>query len=151
MVARACLGTRQQNSKGGVPLHSTQSLPLFFRTLHTHPTHRVGRKLAVDDLVAFRIHGVSPEFTEQMQQLVEKDLSSDEFVSFRIHGVSPEFVKGMSDVVYTKISPDDLVSMRIHGIDAAFVKEVRSHGVKDATIDQLIEMRIHGRYTRTSI
>jgi hypothetical protein len=86
-----------------------------------------------------------------MQQLVERNISSENLVAFRIHGVSPEFVKSMKEAGYPKISPDDLVSMRIHGVDAEFVKEVRDHGIKDATIDDLIEMRIHGRFRRASM
>ena len=104
--------------------------------------------LGVEQLVAFRIHGVSPEFTEDIQKLVEKNISSDDLVAFRIHGVSPEFVRSMKDAGYAKISPDQLVAMRIHGVDADFVKEVRAHGYKDPSIDDL---RISGHFRSNNV
>ena len=92
-----------------------------------------------------------PNSPKDIQNLVEKNISSDDLVAFRIHGVSPEFVRSMKEAGYAKISPDQLVAMRIHGVDASFVKEVREHGYKDPTIDDLIELRIHGLRNRESL
>jgi hypothetical protein len=39
---------------------------------------------------AFRIHGVSPEFIEKLQSLGYKHPDPDELVAMRIHNVTPE-------------------------------------------------------------
>jgi hypothetical protein len=40
-----------------------------------------------DQLVAMRIHGVSPEFISNLQSRGMKNLTIDELVSLRIHGI----------------------------------------------------------------
>ena len=41
-----------------------------------------------DDLVAMRIHGVTPEFISNMQSRGMKDLTIDKLVNLRVHGIN---------------------------------------------------------------
>lgn len=97
--------------------------------------------LTVDELVAMKIHGVTPEY---VRGLHEQGLNpnADELVSMRIQGVTPEYIR---DLRALGLNPDadQIVAMKIQGVDAAYV-----HGLKDAglqpNIDQLIAMKIQG-------
>jgi len=44
-------------------------------------------------------------------------LDLDKLIAFRIHGVSPEFIEKLKELGYSHPDPDQLIAMRIHGID----------------------------------
>jgi beta-lactamase regulating signal transducer with metallopeptidase domain len=128
--------------------------------------------LDVDDLIQFKIHGVTPEFIRQVKaagfqptadELVSMrihgvdpgqiatykaagvdKLSIDDLVSFRIHGVTPEFVNSIRAAGYSTSDADDIVSLRIHGVTPEFAKEVKSLALGNPSLDDLVSMRIHG-------
>jgi len=47
------------------------------------------RPRRLEQLIAFRIHGVSPEFIEKLQGLGYKHPDPDQLVTMRIHNVTP--------------------------------------------------------------
>ncbi|HEV8610330.1 MAG TPA: M56 family metallopeptidase [Thermoanaerobaculia bacterium] len=130
------------------------------------------RALTDDDLLAFRNHGVTPEFVRSLAALgYEKadpdDILSlaihgvtvqdigemnrifgkrplDEHVSFKIHGVTPQEVLRLSALGLGNLSPDDVVAMKIHGVDAAYVEKLRSAGYRQVSAEDVISARIHG-------
>jgi beta-lactamase regulating signal transducer with metallopeptidase domain len=100
--------------------------------------------LDVEELIAMRIHRVTPEFIREMEALGFRGLSVQDLVAMRIHGVTPEFVRGMQAVGVDRLSHNQLVAMRIHGVTPEYVQAVRALGV--AGVDQashFVEMRIH--------
>jgi beta-lactamase regulating signal transducer with metallopeptidase domain len=136
------------------------------------PTRVSERVLTEDERIAFRNHGVTPEFVKSIAELgyeradPETILSLrihgatpgqiaemnrlfgkrplDEHVAFRIHGVTPESVRRMSELGVGKIRPDEALAFRIHGVDADFVEKLRSAGYERLSADDLVAARIHG-------
>jgi beta-lactamase regulating signal transducer with metallopeptidase domain len=130
------------------------------------------KNLTVDDLISFKIHGVTPEYIRSVKaagfQPTPDDLVSmrihgvetsqiaaykasgidkltiDDLVSLRIHGATPEFVQALRAAGFSKIDADDVISLRIHGVTPEFAKEVRALGLGDPSLDDLVSMRIHG-------
>ena len=70
--------------------------------------------------------------------------SDDDMIAFRIHGVSPEFIAKIEKLGYQHPEPDQLVAMRIHGVTPEYIANLKSRGMKNLTIDQLVSLRIHG-------
>ena len=97
-----------------------------------------------DKLIAMRIHGVSPEFMQQLKSEGYDHIDLDKLIAFRIHGVSPDFIDKIQTLGYKHPEPDQLVAMRIHGVSPEFISNLKSRGMKDLTIDQLVSLRIHG-------
>jgi len=98
-------------------------------------------ELTVDQLIAMKIHNVTPEYVRGLHELgLHPD--ADELVAMRIHGVSPEYVH---DVRGLGLNPDQdqLVAMKIHGIDAEYVRGMKEAGIH-ADVDELVALRIHG-------
>jgi len=104
----------------------------------------LGYRENLDQYVAFRIHGVTGEFSRAMKDLGVKGLSGDQLVAMRIHGVSTDYVRELRDLGYTGLSSDDLVSMRIHGVSSRFIRELASAGYHNIPVGKLVEMKIHG-------
>jgi beta-lactamase regulating signal transducer with metallopeptidase domain len=102
------------------------------------------KKLSADSLVAFRIHGVTAKFMADMKAAGLNNLDDDDLVAFRIHGVTPEYVAGWKAAGYDHLSADDLVAFSIHGVNSAFVQEVTALGFSHPEPDDLVAFKIHG-------
>jgi hypothetical protein len=100
------------------------------------------KDLTVDQLIAFKIHDVTPDFIEALRKAGLTGLTPDELLAFRIHGATPEFVRSLKDVGVTTLSGDDVIAARIHGITAEFIKEAVKMGIKDLTIDRLVQLKL---------
>lgn len=99
--------------------------------------------LSVDQLIAFKIHGVTPEYVRGIQSGGFKP-TPDQLVQMRIHGVTPEFANQVRSAGYPNATIDELVSLRIHGAPPNYPRLVKELGLGDPSIEQLISMLIHG-------
>ncbi|HXG67467.1 MAG TPA: M56 family metallopeptidase [Blastocatellia bacterium] len=104
----------------------------------------MNKKLEADDLVALKIHGVTSQFADEMKAVGYANLSADDLVAFRIHGVTPKFIAEWKDAGYDRLSPDELTAFRIHGVSPAILQEVKGLGFDRVSPDDLVGMRIHG-------
>ena len=95
-------------------------------------------------LIAFRIHGVSPEFIRELHAAGIETTDPDKLIAFRIHGVSAEFAGELSHLGFPHAPPDQLIALRIHGVTPEYIEGLRSKGMQNLTLDQLISLRIHG-------
>jgi beta-lactamase regulating signal transducer with metallopeptidase domain len=93
-----------------------------------------------DMLIAMAVHDVTPEFAEQMRSM-GFELGTDEIVAMKVHDVTPQYVKGMRDLGF-KPDGDQIIAMKVHDITPEYVQQMRNAGfAMDA--DELIAMKIH--------
>ena len=97
---------------------------------------------APDDLLALRIHGVTPAYIRDMTKVLGRQ-PLEEYVAFRIHGLTPESV-GELRASFARLSADDALALRIHGATPEFVREMRGAGFASLSADDAIAFRIHG-------
>ncbi len=95
--------------------------------------------LTVDQLIALKIQGITPEYVREIAALGIK-ADTDEIVALKIQGLTPEYVKGMRDL---GLKPDagELIAMKIQGITPEYIKSLRDSGFK-AGADEAIAMKI---------
>jgi len=61
---------------------------------------------------------VTPEFIEKLKQLGYLHPEPDQLIAMRIHGITPEYITSMrSQHGLQNLTIEQLVSLRIHGID----------------------------------
>jgi hypothetical protein len=102
------------------------------------------RGLSLDDIVRFRIHGVTTNYIRDFQNAGYTSLGAEELVRMRIHGVSIEFVQALAAYGYRRVPADDLIRMRIHGVSEEFVRDLKTEGYSGIPVEDLIRMQIHG-------
>jgi beta-lactamase regulating signal transducer with metallopeptidase domain len=103
--------------------------------------HALGLNLSVEELIAMRVQGVTPQYVQDMRATGLK-LTADQLVGMKVQGVGPEYVRGMHDLGF-QAEPDELIGMRVQGVTPEYVKEMRATGLK-LSADQLIGMRVQG-------
>jgi beta-lactamase regulating signal transducer with metallopeptidase domain len=97
--------------------------------------------LTVDQLIAMKIHGVTPEYVRGLhEQGLHPD--ADELLSMRIQGVTPEYIHDLRDLGFNP-NADQIVAMKIQSIDGAYVRGLKETAIQ-SNIDQLIAMKIQG-------
>ena len=80
-----------------------------------------------------------------------RHLSPEQLIAFRIHGVTPEFVEGIASLGYTRISPDTLLALRIHDVTLEFLSGLRDlfGRLPLEKCVQLQKREIHLRFPKT--
>ena len=73
-----------------------------------------------------------------------KDLTVEEIVALKIHGVTPEYIRGLSAAGLSNLRVQDYLAASVQGITPEFVQKIRSHGFKDLTLHQLISLKMAG-------
>jgi beta-lactamase regulating signal transducer with metallopeptidase domain len=97
--------------------------------------------LTVDEIIAMKIHGVTPEFVRQMKA-AGVDAGNSELVLLRIHDVTPEYVRGLAAAGLGNLRVQEYLAAKIQGVTPEFAQRIRSHGFKDLTLHQLIALKM---------
>ncbi|HEY3055967.1 MAG TPA: M56 family metallopeptidase [Thermoanaerobaculia bacterium] len=120
-------------------------------------------KLSIDDLIALRVSGVTPEYTSEMRAVFGDSLRIRDIASMKMQGVSADYVRQMRNLFGEKLSARDIVSLRVQGLTPDEVskyrtmfseplgtREVVSLKVMGVTSDYLREMRAAGVNLKTA-
>jgi hypothetical protein len=99
--------------------------------------------IPLKDIIAFRIHGVTPEFRAELATRGFTDLSPADLVKARIHRVTPEYIDQMREAGFASEDLDGLVALRIHRVTESYMRGMAAAGYRDLTARELKEARIH--------
>jgi hypothetical protein len=72
-----------------------------------------------------------------------KHLTVDEIIALKIHGVTPEYIRQMR-AAGLEANSRELVSLKIQEVTPEFVEKIRIRGIKDLTIHQIISLKLSG-------
>jgi beta-lactamase regulating signal transducer with metallopeptidase domain len=97
--------------------------------------------LTVDQLIAFKIHDVTPEYVHGMQeQGLHPD--ADNLIAMRIQGVTLEYVRDLR-ALGLDLDADQIVALKIQRVDADYVRGLKEAGIQPGA-DELIALKIQG-------
>ncbi|MEO8175089.1 MAG: M56 family metallopeptidase [Sphingomicrobium sp.] len=96
------------------------------------------------DLVALKIHGVSPAYVRELEASGLRGLSPGEITSAAIQGVDGRFLRSMAAVGYPRLSLQDAIAMRIQGVTPEFVRSLQKRGSGKLSPRDVIRLRIVG-------
>ena len=62
----------------------------------------------------------------------------DQLVAFRIHKVTPDFIGELQKLGFQHPQPPQLINLPIHGVTPEYIGRLQARGVKDLTLDKLV-------------
>jgi bla regulator protein blaR1 len=101
-------------------------------------------KLSINELIALRVQGITPEYIQQMRSTGFADLSLRDIITFRTHGVTPEYVQKMRSAGLGNLTPRDIASLRIQGVTPEYAAGIRSAGVPIKSARDLVSLKVQG-------
>jgi beta-lactamase regulating signal transducer with metallopeptidase domain len=105
-----------------------------------------GRDSTLDQALAMRAVGVTPEYLAEMRKVLPRfdKIDNDELIGLRAVGVTPRFVREMADAGYTHLDADDLMGARAVGVTGQYARSLASAGYPRLDIDDLTSLRAVG-------
>lgn len=100
--------------------------------------------LTIQQIIAFKTHGVTPAFIKQIHALGYRDISVPQILSFRIHGITAAYIGQMNAEFDAHISAPQLLAARIHGVSPRRTREIRAILGDDLNLKDILNFRIHG-------
>ena len=107
----------------------------------------------IDQYMAMKIHGITPEYASQMANVGFGKPSAGELIALRIHGVTPEYLNELKASGIKPESFQDVVAYRIFKVTPEFIAGMKSAGFNDLPVNKLVELRVQNitpEFARTS-
>jgi len=95
--------------------------------------------LSIDQLVAFKVQGVTPEYVREMHAAGVAP-TPDHFIALKVQGVTPEYVREMKSLGQ-ETDANNLIAMKIQGITPEYVRAMQAAGLNFDT-GKLIGMKV---------
>lgn len=97
--------------------------------------------LTIDDLIALKTQGVSPEYVRQIHDLgLHPD--ADGLVGLKVQGITPEYIKGLRALGFNP-DEDQIIGLKVQGVTAEYVQGMKEVGIQ-GDADALIGLKVQG-------
>jgi beta-lactamase regulating signal transducer with metallopeptidase domain len=94
-------------------------------------------KLSVDDLVALRASGITPEYIKEMRESGLGQLSLNDVYALRTQGITASWIRDMRAAGVPLGSASDALMLRVQGVSASYIKALQDAGYRNLTSREL--------------
>ncbi len=101
----------------------------------------LGYKGEVNQLIAMKALGVTPQYVHDLQTAGITDLTETMVISMRALHVDQAYVNEIAEAGFPHLSANQYVTLRAMHVDGAYIRYLRSHGFKNLTVNQVVTMK----------
>jgi hypothetical protein len=109
---------------------------------YVHSIHALGLKPTVGELIAMRVHGVTAELIQELKK-TGLALEVDQIIAMQVQGIKPAYVHQFHDL-FGETDANQLVAMKVQGIDGDYVRAMRVATGEELNVGEMIGMKVQG-------
>ncbi|MBN9687544.1 MULTISPECIES: M56 family metallopeptidase [unclassified Corallococcus] len=147
-AARKASDDADEKTRVGVdPLSVDQLVALKIAGVTPEVVERIsamGYEPTVDTLVGFQHAGVTPEYVKSMTDRFGHSIPAEQLLSMKHLGVTPEWLGQMAALGFDKEDSDALLSAKALGVNAAWLNELKAAGFGKLSLDGAVQLRALG-------
>lgn len=102
----------------------------------------LGLHPSADELIGLKVQGITPDYIREMRAVAAGKLDTDSLIGLKVQGVTPDYIKQMKDLGVST-DADDLISLKVQGVTADYIKQMKDLGLR-ADADNIIGMKVQG-------
>ena len=103
--------------------------------------HDLGLQPNAEELIGMKVQGITPEYVREMRKF-DSNASIDELIGMKVQGITPEYIKEMRKY-YSNLNVEDSIGMKVQGVTPEYVREFHDLGLQPSAED-LIGMKVQG-------
>ncbi|MCP3166093.1 M56 family metallopeptidase [Myxococcus qinghaiensis] len=104
----------------------------------------MGYEPTVANLVEMGHMGITPEYAKQMSASFGRKLDADTLVELRAMGVTQEYLAALKGAGFDTKDPDDVVEARAVGVNEDYVRGLKAAGYSGMSLEDITELRAVG-------
>ena len=101
-------------------------------------------RFTIDELIAIKIHNLTPEYIDQMRQAGMGTLTLKQIMAMKIQNVTPKYVQDLRSVGIQVTNYRDAVALKVHNVTPEFVRALRAAGYEKLTARDLARLAASG-------
>src|SRR5467141_4138515 len=103
--------------------------------------HDLGLQLNAEELIGMKVQGITPEYVREMRKF-DSNASIDDLIGMKVQGITPEYFREARKT-YSNLSIEELIGMKVQGITLEYVREFHDLGLQPSA-DDLIGLKVQG-------
>ncbi|RKH04968.1 M56 family metallopeptidase [Corallococcus carmarthensis] len=147
-AARKAAEDADEKTRVGVdPLSVDQLVALKIAGVTPEVVDRIsamGYEPTVDTLVGFQHAGITPEYVKSLADRFGRSIPAEQLVAMKHLGVTPEWLGQMAALGFAKEDSEDLLAAKALGIDAAWLNDLKTSGFGNLDLDEAVQLRALG-------
>jgi beta-lactamase regulating signal transducer with metallopeptidase domain len=104
--------------------------------------HEIGLHPDAGELIGMKVQGITPDYVREMRAATGQSLDVGNLIGLKVQGVTPEYIKQLHDLGI-KTDADDVIGMKVQGVTPEYIREMRGLGLK-VDSDDIIGMKVQG-------
>jgi beta-lactamase regulating signal transducer with metallopeptidase domain len=100
--------------------------------------------LSIDDLLALRNNGVTPQLIRELKVQGLEKLSVTQLTRLGSTGITGKFIQELKAAGLEKLGVQSLIRLTNNGVNTALIRELNSLGYKNLSTDELSRVSSHG-------
>ena len=105
---------------------------------------RTDGRFTIDELITLKIHDLTPEYINQIQQAGLGKLSIKQILAMKIHNVTPKYIQDLRASGLVLTNHRDVVALKIHNVTPEFVRQLRAAGYEKLTARDVARLAASG-------
>jgi beta-lactamase regulating signal transducer with metallopeptidase domain len=104
--------------------------------------HDIGLHPDADELIGLKVQGVTPDYVREIRAATGQPLDVDSLIGLKVQGVTPDYIKQLHDMGI-RTDADEVIGLKVQGVTPDYIKQLQDLGLK-TDADEIIGMKVQG-------